>query len=119
MVKFPPASSEKGEESRAKRPSVAWHAACSACCAMIDARRYIIVRRGDKELFDRLRTRFADDPQTVVRYDRRTGVRRSARAPLVVERRRGERRLPHDVDRILATRGYFVIRGARLGLSPA
>ncbi len=96
-----------------------WHAACSVCGAMIDSRRYIIVRRGDKELFDRLRTRYADDPQTVVRYDRRTGARRRAREPLVAERRRGERRLPHNADRILATRGYFVIRGTRPRLSPA
>lgn len=86
---------------------------------MTDSRRYIIVRRGDKELFDRLRTRFADDPQTVVRYDRRTGARRRAREPLVAERRRGERRLPHNADHILATRGYFVIRGTRPRLSPA
>jgi len=76
-------------------------------------RRIIVVRRGDEELFDRLRKRFAADPETVVRYDRRTGSRRSAGHPTVSERRRGERRLPHDIDSILTTRGYFVVRTQR------
>jgi len=73
-------------------------------------RRIIIVRRGDEELLERLRKRFAGQPETVVRYDRRTGSRRRARQPTASERRRGERRLPHQADLILATRGYFVIR---------
>ena len=73
-------------------------------------RRIIIVRRGDEELLERLRKRFAGQPETVVRYDRRTGSRRRAGQPTASERRRGERRLPHQADLILATRGYFVIR---------
>ena len=85
---------------------------------MVTTRRVVIVRRGDEELFERLRKRFAGDPETVVRYDRRTGSRRRAGQPAVSERRRGERRLPHQADLILATRGYFVIR-AQLSRSPA
>ena len=77
---------------------------------MIATRRIIIVRRGDQELFERLRERFAGDPDTVVRYDRRTGSRRRAGQGRVSERRRGERRLPHEADIVLATRGYYVIR---------
>src|SRR5882724_7632226 len=61
-------------------------------------RRIIIVRRGDEELLERLRKRFAGQPETVVRYDRRTGSRRRARQPTASERRRGERRLPHPPD---------------------
>jgi hypothetical protein len=77
---------------------------------MVATRRIIIVRRGDEELLERLRRRFASDPETVVRYDRRTGSRRTAGQPTVSERRRGERRLPHEADVVLATRGYYVIR---------
>jgi hypothetical protein len=85
---------------------------------MVATRRIIVVRRGDEALFERLRKRFAADPETVVRYDRRTGPRRRAGQPMVSERRRGERRLPHEAEIILATRGYFVIR-AQQRRSPA
>src|SRR5204862_1798022 len=87
-----------------------WDTACSVFGAM---RCIIVVRRGDEELCDRLRRRYAADPETVVRYERRTGPRRRAGKPTASERRRGERRLPHDIDSILATRGYFVVRAQR------
>ena len=77
---------------------------------MVTTRRIVIVRRGDEELFERLRERYARDPDTVVRYDRRAGSRRSAGPSRASERRRGERRLPHEADIVLATRGYYVIR---------
>jgi hypothetical protein len=79
---------------------------------MIRARRLIIIRQGDTELFEELRARFAGDPETLVVYDRRSGSRRRVKRQGVPERRRGERRLPHDPD-ILANRGFFVTRADR------
>jgi len=79
---------------------------------MIRARRLIIIRRGDTELFEELRARFAEDPDTIVMYDRRSGSRRRLKRQGVPERRHGERRLPHDPD-ILANRGFFVTRADR------
>jgi hypothetical protein len=72
-------------------------------------RRLIIVRCGDSELFERLRSRFADDPGSVIRYDRRTTARRTERRATPLERRRSERRTTDDAA-ILAARGYFVVR---------
>lgn len=79
---------------------------------MIRAKRLIIIRQGDTKLFTELRARFADDPETLVIYDRRSGSRRRLKRQSVPERRRGERRLPHDPD-ILANRGFFVARADR------
>ena len=79
---------------------------------MIRARRLIIIRRRDTELFEEFRARFAGDPDTFVMYDRRSGARRRLKRQGVPERRRGERRLPHDPD-ILANRGFFVTRADR------
>ena len=110
MVRFSSPSGLEQPQVRITTRFAVWHTACSLCGAM---RRIIVVRRGDEELFDRLRRRYAADPETVVRYDRRTGPRRRAGNPTASERRRGERRLPHDIDSILATRGYFVVRAQR------
>ena len=79
---------------------------------MIRARRLIIIRRGDTKLLEELRARFAEDPDTIVMYDRRSGSRRRLKRQGVPERRHGERRLPHDPD-ILANRGFFVTRADR------
>lgn len=79
---------------------------------MIRARRLIIIRRGDTELSKDLRARFADDPETLVIYDRRSTSRRRLKRQTVSERRRSERRLPHDPE-ILANRGFFVTRAVR------
>jgi hypothetical protein len=68
------------------------------------------VRAGAAEIYERLRIRFGDDPDTSILYDRRQGgTRRSRPHTPVVERRRGERRLPQDPS-ILASRGFFVTR---------
>lgn len=75
-------------------------------------KRFVIVRAGDKELFERLKRQYADDPGTVILYDRRARARRTTRRPTAAERRRAERRFP-DGAAILATRGYFVIRPRR------
>lgn len=63
--------------------------------------RVVIVRRGDPALFATLWDRFTDDPGTAIIYDRR--------APTPNERHRGERRFEQS-DRILAERGFYVVR---------
>ena len=81
---------------------------------MISTIRVIIVRRGATDVYVHLGSQFADDPKTVIMYDRRTRERRSLQQPLlqerVAERRRGERRLPSNDPEILIKRGFFVTR---------
>ena len=79
---------------------------------MIRAKRLVIIRAGDIKLYQEFRKRFADDPETLIIYDRRSGSRRRLKRQSVPERRRGERRLPHDPG-ILANRGFFVARADR------
>ena len=79
---------------------------------MIRAKRLVIIRAGDTKLYKEFRARFADDPETLIIYDRRSGSRRRLKRQGVPERRHGERRLPHDPD-ILANRGFFVTRADR------
>ena len=79
---------------------------------MIRAKRLVIIRTGDTKLYEEFRARFADDPETLIIYDRRSGSRRRLKRQNVPERRRGERRLPHDPD-ILTNRGFFVTRTDR------
>lgn len=76
--------------------------------------RIVVVQRGAMELFERLRARFAEDPNTVIIWDRRTGRERQSEvldAP--VERRRGDRRYPDNHAALLATRGFFVVHPLR------
>ena len=79
---------------------------------MRENRRLIIVRRGDEELFERLKQQYAADSDTEVLYDRRVGQRRTNRRATPSERRRTERRFPYNVS-IVVTRGYFVTRDRR------
>jgi len=62
-------------------------------------------------MYERLRERFANDPGTVVIYDRRSGARRGAasRQRSADERRSGERRFPQD-HAIMLGRGFYVAR---------
>jgi hypothetical protein len=76
--------------------------------------RIVVVKRGAIELFERLRARFADDPDTAVIWDRRTGrERRNGALDVPVERRRGDRRYPNDHVALLAGRGFFVVHPLR------
>ena len=79
---------------------------------MIRARRLVIIRQGDTRLFREIQERFADDRETLIIYDRRATSRRRVKQSNMPERRRGERRLPHDPE-ILANRGFFVTRAVR------
>jgi hypothetical protein len=79
---------------------------------MRENRRLIIVRRGDEELFQRLKAQYAGDSDTEILYDRRVGQRRTSRRATTSERRRTERRFPYNVS-IVVTRGYFVTRDRR------
>jgi hypothetical protein len=75
--------------------------------------RLIIVRRGATELFLELQRRFAEDPETLMLWDRRTGDRRQAAVPVLVERRQsGKRRFSVD-EPILSVRGFFISRAVR------
>ena len=54
--------------------------------------RLIVVRRGERECFERLTQEFATDPSVRVIWDRRVARRRRLRSPVATEERRGERR---------------------------
>jgi hypothetical protein len=87
-----------------------WHDACFPTTVVMaaQARRYVIVQRGQQALFAALKKRYAADPSRQVIWDRRAGAdRRAAGLPVVVDRRRGQRRMPVD-ESVLATRGFFV-----------
>src|SRR5947207_12920398 len=73
-------------------------------CAPVysDVRRLIIVRRDAKPVHDELHVRFANDPVTLIVYDRRQRPRLSASGQQ--ERRRSEEA------GILTTRGFYVVR---------
>ena len=61
------------------------------------AKRYVIVQRGQVALFAALQKRYATDPNRQVIWDGRRGEdRRIARLPITVERRREQRRMPVD-----------------------
>jgi hypothetical protein len=75
---------------------------------MEKARRLIIVRRGDTALFEELRRRFADDPRTLVIYDRR-GAPRAAQEESCCQE---QRRWPED-GKALSERGFYVSRECR------
>jgi CheY-like chemotaxis protein len=82
--------------------------------------RVIIVRRGETKLYQRLRTRFASDAETVVLYDRREEPRRGPQPRQQSARhRRDERRWPQHPD-ILILRAFYVVRclrSARVGVT--
>lgn len=67
-----------------------------------DVRRLIIVRRDAKSVYDELHVRFANDPITLIVYDRRQPS--SLAASGQQERRRSEEA------EILETRGFYVLR---------
>jgi hypothetical protein len=75
--------------------------------------RIVIVRPGAIDLFERLKARFAEDPDTVMIWDRRTGQdRRRWLQSVPVERRIRRRRHPNGAA-VLASRGFFVVRPIR------
>src|SRR5262245_51343026 len=69
----------------------------------------VIVRRGETEVYERLKAQFAGMPNVQVIWDRRVRDRRVIIQDVDDERRRGERRAPLDAT-MWATRGYFVAR---------
>jgi hypothetical protein len=76
--------------------------------------RLVIVRRDATGLYQVLRARYADDPGTVVLWDRRvTGDRRQAIQDVAVDRRRQERRASGDPTRGLETDGFIIVRAVR------
>ena len=69
----------------------------------------VIVRRGETEVFERLKAQFAGTPNVHVVWDRRVRDRRVIIQDVDNERRRGERRAPLDAT-MWTTRGYFLAR---------
>jgi len=69
----------------------------------------VIVRRGETEVFERLKAQFAGMPNVHVIWDRRVRDRRVIIQDVEGERRRGERRAPVDAT-MWMTRGYFIAR---------
>ena len=69
----------------------------------------VIVRRGETEVFERLKARFANSPGVQVMWDRRVRDRRVIIQDVNNERRRGERRMPLDAT-MWTIRGYFLAR---------
>jgi hypothetical protein len=69
----------------------------------------VIVRRGETEVFERLKAQFAGTPKVQVMWDRRVRDRRVIIQDVDDERRRGERRAPVDAT-MWTTRGYFLAR---------
>jgi hypothetical protein len=69
----------------------------------------VIVRRGETEVFERLKAQFAGVPNVQVIWDRRVRDRRVIIQDVDNERRRGERRAPLDAT-MWTTRGYVLAR---------
>ena len=96
-------STHKSVSSCLGTPHAFWRA------AMRNFKRVVVVRRGDVALFECLSERFANDPGTVVLYDRR----RTARAAAGVawgqgDGRQTNRRWPQE-DHVLFERGFYVV----------
>src|SRR5262245_13742082 len=69
----------------------------------------VVVRRGETEVYERLKAQFAGVPGVRVIWDRRVPDRRVIIQDVGNERRRGERRAPLDAT-MWTTRGYFLAR---------
>ncbi len=67
------------------------------------------MRRGETEVFERLKAEFAGMPNVRVMWDRRVRDRRVIIQDVEDERRRGERRAPLDVT-LWTTRDYLMAR---------
>jgi hypothetical protein len=77
---------------------------------MSEVRRLIIVRPDDADLLQRLQRRYANDPHTMILYDRRSSASRRRVSEIVASnRRRASRRFPLDSS-IIKRRGYVVVR---------
>jgi len=88
--------------------------------AMRNFKRVVVVRRGDVALFECLSERFANDPGTVVMYDRRRAVRAPAAMPGGTgrDRRESNRRWPQEAN-VLHERGFYVISRVQTALGGA
>jgi ribosomal protein S18 acetylase RimI-like enzyme len=72
------------------------------------SRRLYVVARDQAQLYERLRQELAGATHIEIVHDRRTGERRTGRAPAVLERRGGDRRV-HDVRRELQGYGRAIV----------
>jgi hypothetical protein len=75
----------------------------------IPARCVVVVRRGEREVFDRLRAELGAEIEVI--WDRRVRDRRVIIQDVADERRRGERRAPVDAT-FWTTRGYIMTRSS-------
>ncbi len=73
------------------------------------ARYLFIVALRHRALYDYLLQRFSADPNAQVILDRRRGGRRLAEIPVVLERRRTDRRQQPDVSEELRRRSVAVV----------
>jgi hypothetical protein len=78
----------------------------------------VIVRRGETEVYERLKAQFAGVPNVQVIWDRRVRDRRVIIQDVGNERRRGERRAPLDAT-MWTTRGYVLARPHTAGPAAA
>lgn len=90
---------------------------------MLDLPRcFVVVRRDQPDLLDRLRRHFHDDPEIVVLGDRRQGPdRRRTAHPVPVDRRRGERRrfgLALQLERVLVAPATHPVPPSSLPAEP-
>ena len=81
--------------------------------------RVFIVARRHPELYDYLKSRFADDTTVMVVLDRRLAPRRRRALPAAAERRRADRRSRPEVDERLTSTSLAIVGGSAAPVSEA
>ena len=81
--------------------------------------RVFIVARRHPELYDYLKSRFADDTTVMVVLDRRLAPRRRRALPAAAERRRADRRSRPEVDQRLTSTSLAIVGGSVAPVSEA
>ena len=81
--------------------------------------RVFIVARRHPELYEYLKSRFADDTTVMVVLDRRLAPRRRRALPAAAERRRADRRSRPEVDERLTSTSLAIVGGSLPPVSEA
>jgi hypothetical protein len=81
--------------------------------------RVFIVARRHPELYEYLKSRFADDTTVMVVLDRRLAPRRRRALPAAAERRRADRRSRPEVDERLTSTSLAIVGGSAAPVSEA
>jgi len=81
--------------------------------------RVFVVARRHPELYEYLKSRFADDTNVMVVLDRRLAPRRRRALPAAAERRRADRRSRPEVDEQLASTSLAIVGGSAASVSQA